>query len=130
MKREIKTSATIKRILRHHFNVKLNRDDLIHHIDHNRLNNDIRNLVKLNPQEHGLAHKGIPTAPTTPRAFLQWLTDVRAHPWKYRTILCTRIKETNSYANLPCVGCHQLFKIGDLYTSQNNHQWHSECFKG
>ena len=53
MNREIKTSATIKRILRYHFGVKLNRDDLIHHIDHNRLNNDIRNLVKLNPQERG-----------------------------------------------------------------------------
>ena len=35
---------------------RLRSDEHVHHIDHNRLNNDISNLEILSPEEHGRLH--------------------------------------------------------------------------
>ena len=81
--KDIQTSATIKRVLRKHFNVKLTRFDLIHHVDQNRHNNDIRNLMVVTHAEHGLIHwnlrHGIPQL--AKRIYLlRWLQHHRQHP--------------------------------------------------
>ena len=44
--KQIQTSATIKRILQEHFGIQLTRGDLVHHIDHNRGNNEIHKRKK------------------------------------------------------------------------------------
>ena len=129
MNTEILHSATVKRLLVERFGLTLTRFDLIHHIDHNRRNNGIHNLVRLTGEEHGLAHRGAIRAPKTPVAFMKWLRDLRTNPWKYRRWISTQIKAVNSYAGTPCTECKQPFQINEWYTSQHKNHWHSECFR-
>lgn len=46
-----------RKIYEEYYNIKLTKNDIIHHIDGNKLNNDINNLVCLSRAEHVRIHK-------------------------------------------------------------------------
>ena len=43
-------------IMENHLGRKLKRSEYVHHIDHNKLNNDISNLMIVNSKTHGVEH--------------------------------------------------------------------------
>ena len=67
----IKTSQTIRRCLEIQFRFKIPGTLHLHHIDGNRQNNDIRNLMILTPREHSRTHEF--NAPKTRTSYIKWL---------------------------------------------------------
>ena len=75
MKTEYQTTFYITRWLKDHMGIKTSRAFHIHHIDHNPRNNNMDNLIRLNPREHKLAH--LRQAPISTPGFKHWLKELR-----------------------------------------------------
>jgi hypothetical protein len=53
-------STSLHRAIWVHHHGEIPNGMLIHHIDHDRVNNDISNLQMMTPREHTIHHKGNP----------------------------------------------------------------------
>jgi hypothetical protein len=51
-------------VMENHLGRKLIAGEYVHHIDHDKTNNDISNLMVVNPKQHGLEHTRYPTVKT------------------------------------------------------------------
>jgi|SRR3990167_1297191 len=124
MTQERHTSAQIRHWITHNLGLSIPSHIHIHHIDHNRKNNNLSNLIGITPQEHRLAHAYY--APKTPKEFKAWLQKVRAYPPYQGQAHKTEVRAPSMLH--PCRGCKQEFTIGTWRIWCREGNYHEPCW--